>query len=180
MLKDDLSGIALWITGLPGSGKSTVADALKKARPEFIILRMDEIRKVVTPEPTYSDSEREIVYRALVFLAKKLTELGHHVIIDATGNLRKWRELARGIISKYIEVYLRCPLKLCIAREIQRFETHDAPKDIYKKGAEGSPVPGMVVPYEEPLNPEVILDTDKTSLEDSVETIEREIARFIS
>ncbi len=179
MLRDDLSGIALWITGLPGSGKSTVADALKKARPEFIILRMDEFRKVVTPEPTYSDSEREIVYRALVFLAKNLTELGHHVIIDATGNLRKWRDLARGIISKYIEVYLRCPLKLCMEREIQRLDTHNAPKDIYKKGAEGSPVPGMAVPYEEPLNPEVTLDTDKTSLEDSVGRIEREIVRFM-
>lgn len=180
MLKDELSGIALWITGLPGSGKSTVADALKKIRPEFIILRMDELRKVVTPEPAYSDSEREIVYRAIVFLAKTLTELGHHVIIDATGNLRRWRDLARRLIPKYIEVYLRCPIKLCMEREMHRAETHEAPKNIYKKGTKGSPVPGMVVPYEEPLNPEVIVDTDKTSLEDSIERIEHEIARFIS
>ena len=180
MLKDDLSSIALWITGLPGSGKSTVADALKKTRPEFIILRMDELRKVVTPEPSYSDSEREIVYRSLVFLAKKITELGHHVIIDATGNLRRWRDLARGMIPKYVEVYLRCPLELCIAREMQRSDTHEAPKDIYKKGAEGFPVPGLAAPYEEPLNPDVIIDTDKTSPEDSIEKIDLEIARFIS
>ena len=47
-----MSGIAIWITGLPGSGKSTVADALKIAHSESIILRMDELRKIVTPEPT--------------------------------------------------------------------------------------------------------------------------------
>lgn len=180
MLTDDVGGIALWITGLPGSGKSTVADALKKVHPEFIILRMDEFRKVITPEPTYSDSERETVYRSLVFLTKKLTELRHHVIIDATGNLRRWRDLARGMIPKFIEVYLRCPMELCIKREKQRQERHEAPKDIYKKGAEGWPVPGMVVPYEKPLNPEIVVDTDKTSLEDSVAKIEKTIARFTS
>ncbi len=180
MLRDNVSGIALWITGLPGSGKSTIAEALKNTHPEFIILRMDELRKVVTPEPTYSDPEREIVYRALVFLAKKLTDLGHHVVIDATGNLRRWRDLARGIIPKYIEVYLRCPIELCMKRENQRLERREAPKDIYKKGAEGWPVPGMVVPYEEPLNPEIVVETDKTSIEDSIAKIEGGIERFIS
>jgi len=175
-----MSGIAIWITGLPGSGKSTVADALKKARPEFIILRMDEMRKVVTPEPSYSDPEREIVYRSLVYLAKILTELGHNVIIDATGNLRRWRELARQLIYRYVEVYIRCPIELCIEREKQRLEAHEAPKDIYKKGAAGWPVPGMIVPYEEPMNPEITTDTDKTSVEDIIARIESEIARLKS
>lgn len=175
-----MDGIAIWITGLPGSGKSIVADAFKKAHPEFIILRMDDLRKVATPEPTYSDSERDIVYRSLVYFAKMLTELGHDVVIDATGNLRKWRKLARDLIPRYIEVYLRCPIELCMERERRRLETYEAPKDIYKKGAEGWPVPGIVVPYEEPSNPEVVIDTDKTSIEHAIVAIERETARLIS
>jgi adenylylsulfate kinase len=173
-----MSGIAIWITGLPGSGKSTATDAFKKARPEFIVLRMDELRKVVTPEPTYSDPEREIVYRSLVYLAKMLTDSGHNVIIDATGNLRRWRELARQLIPRYSEVYLRCPIERCMERERQRSEAREAPRDIYKKGAAGWPVPGMVVSYEEPLNPEIVIDTDKISIEDMIALIERTVLKL--
>src|SRR5574340_49812 len=115
-----LKGIALWITGLPGSGKSTLADEIKKLYPEFIILRMDELRKVVTPTPTYSDFERDIIYRSLVYLAKIMTEQGHNVLIDATGNLRMWRTLARRLIPKYAEVYLKCPIEICMKRERKR------------------------------------------------------------
>lgn len=178
-----MSGIAIWITGLPGSGKSTVANEVKKVHPEFIILRMDELRKIVTPEPTYSDAEREIVYRTIVYLAKKLTEHGHDVIIDATGNLRRWRELARQLIPRYAEVYLKCPIEICMQREKKRVETHEAPEYIYQKGAAGWPVPGMVAPYEEPINPEVVIETDKTFLQDMqdmIERIEKEISRITS
>lgn len=170
-----MSAIALWITGLPGSGKSTIAEAIKHVHPEFIILRMDELRKVVTPEPTYSDAEREIVYRALVYLAKILTELGHKVIIDATGNLKKWRKLARKHISDYREVYLKCPIDICMQREKKRLQTRGAPKAIYKKGKAGWPVPGMVVRYEEPFKPEIVIETDKSSLKDTIARIEKEI-----
>ena len=148
-----MGGMALWITGLPGSGKSTIADALKASHPDFVVLRMDDLRKIVTPEPDYSDAEREIVYRSLVYLAKKLTELGHSVIIDATGNMRRWRELARELIPRYAEIYLKCPIAECINREQQRQESRGAPRDIYKKGEKGWPVPGMNAPYEEPLQP---------------------------
>jgi len=168
-----MSGTVIWITGLPGSGKSTVADEMKKIHPGFIILRMDELRKIVTPEPAYSDAERDIVYRALVYLAKTLSEWGHDVIIDATGNLMKWRELARQLIPKFKEVYLRCSLEVCILRERQRADTHEAPKDIYRKAAEGWPVPGMQAPYEEPSSPDVVIDTDKLSVEEAIEMIEK-------
>jgi len=160
--------MTLWITGLPGSGKSTLADKLRKGHPSFVLLRMDELRKVVTPEPTYSDAERDIVYRALVYLAGMLTELGHDVIIDATGNLRKWRELARKFIPRYGEIYLKCPVDLCVQREMKRKDTREAPRDIYKKGGKGWPVPGMSVPYEEPVRPELTIETESTSPEKAV------------
>ena len=173
-----MSGIAIWITGLPGSGKSTVADEIKRMQPEFTILRMDELRKVVTPSPTYSESERDIVYRALVYLARKLTEAGHDVIIDATGNLRKWRELARQLIPRYAEVYLRCPVDICIERERKRTDTREAPKDIYRKGAAGWPVPGMTAPYDEPLNPELTIDAAKDTLGEITKKIKDVIQRL--
>jgi adenylylsulfate kinase len=173
-----MKGLALWITGLPGSGKSTLADGIKKLYPKFILLRMDEFRKVVTPAPTYSDFERDIVYRSLVYLAKIMTEQGHNVIIDATGNLRIWRTLARRLIPKYAEIYLKCPLEVAMKRERKRVYTHKAPKGIYKKGAKGWPVPGINVPYEEPKNPELTIETDRLSVKESVKIIKKMIAQI--
>ena len=167
----NMQGKVLWITGLPGSGKSTVADAVKQQHPDVIILRMDELRKIVTPVPAYSDNEREMVYRCLVYLAKTLSDLGHNVIIDATGNLRKWRDLARGMIPSFTEVYLKCSLEKCAERERQRKDTRGAPRDIYEKGKAGWPVPGVNVPYEEPLNPDVTIDTEKFSAAEAADTI---------
>jgi len=154
-----MAGNAIWITGLPGSGKSTIADRLQALRPDLVILRMDDLRKIVTPDPTYSDSEREFVYRSIVYFAKRLTELGHDVVIDATGNLRRWRELARKLIPAYSEVYLKCRVEECMDREKNRQETRDAPRAIYRKGEAGWPVPGLSAPYEEPLHPELVIDT---------------------
>lgn len=163
----------IWITGLPGSGKSTVALAVKNLMPHAIILRMDELRKFVTPEPTYSDNERECVYRSLVYTAKTLYELGHTVIIDATGNKKSWRELARNLIPDFCEIYLKCPLELCIEREKMRSDTHGAPRDIYKKAKAGAPVPGMQAPYEEPDKPDLLIDTEKESPEEAAARILR-------
>jgi adenylylsulfate kinase len=166
-----MAGRAFWITGLPGSGKSTMADRLKAFRPGLVVLRMDDLREIVTPDPTYSDTEREFVYRSIVYFAKKLTELGHEVVIDATGNLRKWRELAREVIPTYSEIYLKCRIDECMNREIQRHETHKAPADIYTKGKSGWPVPGLAAPYEEPLNPEIVIDTEEMSVSEAANLI---------
>ncbi|HDH02000.1 MAG TPA: adenylyl-sulfate kinase, partial [Nitrospirae bacterium] len=96
----------------------------------------------------------------------------HDVIIDATGNMRRWRELAREVIPDFAEVYLKCSVSECSRRERLRRETHAAPKDIYEKGKKGWPVPGVTVPYEEPLNPEVLIDTEVTDIEGAVRIME--------
>ena len=120
----------IWITGLPGSGKSTFASKVQEKVAGAVMLRMDDMRKIVTPAPDYSDSERDHVYRALVYTAKTLYGLGHSVIIDATGNKKEWRCLARELIPSFYEVYIKCPVDLCIEREKTRRTTHNAPEKI--------------------------------------------------
>ncbi len=87
------AGWCVWITGLPGSGKSVVSRALinllKKEGVAAQLLSSDELRKTLTPNPTYSLEEREIVYAAISYTAKLLTDNGVNVIIAATGNLHR-------------------------------------------------------------------------------------------
>jgi len=168
-----MEGLALWITGLPGSGKSTLAEEIQRYHPEFIILSMDTLRKFVTPAPTYSEEERDTVYRALIFSAMKITELGYSVIIDATGNRLKWRDLARSRIARYREIYLKCPIEICMDREKKRFTFHDAPKEIYQKGKAGWPVPGVNVPYEEPVKPDLVLETARMTMREMRDRVEQ-------
>lgn len=166
-----MAGMALWITGLPGSGKSALAERLKKAFPRFVVLRMDELRSIATPRPSYSDAERDVLYRSLIFTAKKLADLGHDVLIDATGNRRKWRELARRTIGRYREVYLECPVEVCRAREEARVRRRGAPRGVYRKAEAGWPVPGAGAPYETPRKPELTLNSAALSLAEELDEV---------
>jgi adenylylsulfate kinase len=161
----------IWVTGLPGSGKSTIALRVKKKFPDAVILSVDELRKIVTPKPTYTQREREYVYRSLVFTALTLYRLGHNVIIDATAHKKAWRNLARQHIPEFFEIYLHCPVKICMDREQARINTHAAPENIYEKGKKGWPVPGMKVRYEEPDKPDIFIDTHRESAIKAAEKI---------
>jgi len=170
-------GWCIWITGLPGSGKSTIANLLQEELTSLSIhaqiISVDMIRQYATPQPTYSKKERATVYGALVFTAKMLTENSVNVIIDATGNRRQFRKQARQAIPHFMEAYLKCPLEVCMQREEKRKNTHLAPTDIYEKAMKGkaSTVPGIGVPYEEPLNPEIKVDSSKLSAEECAKKI---------
>ena len=168
---------AIWITGPPASGKSflarAAAAALSAAGAPVVVLELDEIRKVVTPAPTYTDTERDVVYRALVYMAAALTAAGSRVIIDATAHRRAWRDLARRRIPRFAEVQLVCPLDVCREREIERAAGY-APRGIYARaGAPGSVVPGVDVPYEPALRPELTIETHR---EDRGVAVERLVA----
>ncbi len=154
---------AIWITGRPGSGKSVLARAaaakLEALGEPVRVLELDEIRKTLTPSPTYTDAERDVVYRALGFMAALLSEAGVPVVIDATAHRRIWRDLARAAIPRFAEVQLVCPPEVCRERERTRPQGH-APRGIYARaGRPGATVPGVDVPYEPALAPELVIDT---------------------
>jgi len=171
------NGWCVWVTGLPGSGKSVVSEALLKLLNQkgvcAQLLSSDALRKVLTPKPSYSLKERDIVYATLVYIAKLLTQNGVNVVIDATGNLRRYRENARKEIPKFIEAYLECPLKVCMEREASRGKTYYAPKQIYNSALKGkaSTVPGIGQPYESPLKPEITIDTTENTPEQAAQKI---------
>jgi len=171
------NGWCVWVTGLPGSGKSVVSEALLKLSCErgikVQLLSSDALRKVLTPKPTYSLEERDSVYAALVYIARLLSQNGVNVIVDATGNLRRYRENARKQIPKFLEAYLECPLEVCMEREAERGKTYQAPKKIYTKAKEGiaPTVPGMGQPYESPLNAEITIDTTERTPEECAKKI---------
>lgn len=173
---------AIWITGLPGSGKTTIALAvhnlLKGERLK--ILQLDEVRKVVTPQPKYTEEERDIVYSSLAYMAKVLTECGIDVIVDATAHRKRYRDLARQLIPNFAEVYVKCSLAVCIERESARVAEY-SPKGIYRKSvAKSATVPGINVPYEEPNNPEVVIDSEKIDPQEAAERIVKRIGELFN
>lgn len=155
----------IWFTGLPGCGKTTIAQRVKARLEEqgiaVKVLELDEIRRTITPEPTYTDQEREVVYASLAYMAKLLSESGTNVIVDATANLRRYRDLARKLVPEFAEVYVKASLEACIERERGRKAVY-SPKGIYEKaGGMGAAVPGVDVAYEEPLDPGVVVDAER-------------------
>jgi protein-L-isoaspartate(D-aspartate) O-methyltransferase len=174
---------AIWITGLPGSGKSAIAQAAAaelRARGEgVVVLELDHIRKDITPEPTYSDAEREAVYRALVYMAAALVDAGVPVIIEATAHWRAWRELARATIPNFAEVPLRCPLEVCKEREGSRQLGH-APAGIYDGAARaGATVPGVNVECEYAQAPELTIDTTAKSVAEAAADVVGMVRRVL-
>jgi adenylylsulfate kinase len=110
-------------------------------------------------------------------MAKLLYESGINVIVDATANKRRYRDLARSLVPNFAEVYIRAPIDVCMDRERER-KAEFAPIDIYKKAAqERATVPGVNVSYEEPLAPEIDADTTTMSPEQSARFIAEKIIK---
>ena len=145
---------AIWLTGLPASGKSTLASALLKQLDErsvdIAILESDALRQVFVRKPLYDEHERDAFYAQMVYVGALLTAHGVPVIFDATANRRSYRDRARVQIPRFLEVYVATPLEICMARD---------PKHIYKKAREGEAtnVPGLQAPYEPPESPDLIV-----------------------
>jgi adenylylsulfate kinase len=145
---------AVWITGLPASGKSTITralvDELAARGVDAAVLESDALRQVLTPHPAYSEEERETFYRSMVYIGSLLVGHGVPVIFDATANRHAYRDAARSRIERFIEVHVDSPLAVCVARD---------PKGIYRKArsAAASTVPGMQAAYEAPERPDLVV-----------------------
>jgi adenylylsulfate kinase len=151
-----MSASVLWITGRPAAGKSTLAqmlvEELKRRKLRATVVDSDEMRAVVTPNPRYSLEERELVYRALAYLAARLAREGIVAVVAATSHAAEYRRWARELCPHWFLVYARCPLKVAEARD---------PKGLYKQArGDRTTLPGVGVPYEEPTDADAIIDTD--------------------
>lgn len=176
----------MWFTGLPGSGKSTIAKLVAgKATNPMLLISMDSIRKKMFPNPTYSDSERDAAYRSLALIASFISKTGTSVILDGTGHKLVWRKFARQVCPKFVEVYLKCPIEICIERESRRKNNNAVRRRLYatalarlKKGRKTrglGKMPGVDEPFEESPNAEIILDA---SLEKPRVLVERALAEL--
>lgn len=160
----------LWFTGLSGSGKSTLANAvdqaLYKQQARSYVLDGDNIRLGLNKDLSFRKEDRKENIRRIGEVAKLFVDGGIIVSSAFISPFREDRDLVREMFhpGEFIEVYLNCPLQVCEGRD---------PKGLYKKARKGV-IPdftGISSPYEIPENPEIIIETDKMAIQQSVSKI---------
>ncbi|RKX51929.1 MAG: adenylyl-sulfate kinase [Thermotoga sp.] len=163
-------GVVVWLTGLPASGKSTIARELEWRLYNMgklaYVLDGDNIRHGLNSDLGFSPEDRKENIRRIGEVAKLFADAGIITITSFISPYREDRERARSLLKEgeFIEVYLKCPLEVLMERD---------PKGLYKKALAGEikEFTGISAPYEEPLNPEIVLETDKETVEESTEKI---------
>lgn len=157
----------IWITGLSGSGKTTICKELLKILKQnsirFDYLRLDEIRQFITPNPTFSVEEREINYRTSVYVAESLNRHNINAIIDSVDGEGTGRRLGKERIPLFKVIRVDCPLEVCIEREKNRTDKAQI-IDIYQKALQGQlTLAGMGKEYCLEEDPFLIIDSTRLS-----------------
>ncbi len=160
----------LWFTGLPSSGKSTIAHkvelALYKRGIKTYVFDGDNIRTGLNKDLGFSEADREENIRRIAEVVKLFIDAGIVVLTAFVSPLRKYREYVKSILEKdeYIEIYVKCPPEKCAQRD---------PKGHYEKAKLGiiKNFTGVDGSYEEPLSPDLVIETDKLSISDSVKAV---------
>ncbi|MBC7289134.1 MAG: adenylyl-sulfate kinase [Armatimonadetes bacterium] len=161
-------GVVIWFTGVEGSGKSTVAQAVEqrlRARGlDVENLDADEVRANLSPNLGFTPEARDENTKRLAWLASLLSKYGVNVLIAAVAPLRYHRDRARAWCEKFVEVFVDCPLEVCQQRD---------PKGLYARAARGEvkDIAGLHIPYEQPLNPEVHVRTHEMSVEECADAV---------
>jgi adenylylsulfate kinase len=151
-----MDGVVIWFTGLPGAGKSTLAQALAprlRAQGRRVeILDGDAVRTQLSKGLGFSREDRDTNIARIAFVAHLLARNGVVVLVAAISPFRKARDEARALIGDFVEVHVAPPLEVCIRRDV---------KGLYTKAMAGEvrAFTGISDPYEEPLSPELRVDT---------------------
>ena len=163
-------GLTLWFTGMSGAGKSTLTEALTprlKAMGKHVeVLDGDEVRTNLSKGLGFSKEDRDTNIRRIGYVAQLLTRNGAMVITAAISPYRAIRDEIRGRIGDFVEIYAKCPLEALIDRDV---------KGLYKKALAGEikHFTGVDDPYEAPLRPEILIESDRESVDESVAKIVR-------
>jgi adenylyl-sulfate kinase len=161
-------GFTLWLTGMSGAGKTTIARVLEeeiRARVGRVeVLDGDIVRTHLSKGLGFSKEDRDTNIRRIGFVCSLLTRNGVPVIAAAISPYRDVRDEVRRDIGNFVEVYVECPLDVLVQRDV---------KGLYAKALRGeiTNFTGVSDPYEPPLNPEVVVHSDSETVEESVEKI---------
>jgi adenylylsulfate kinase len=169
-------GGVLWLTGLSGSGKSTLANAVEKRVYDMgirsYVLDGDNIRHGLNKDLGFSTHDRKENIRRIGEVSKLFVDAGILVITAFISPYQKDRQLVREMVETkdFNEVYVKCALNECEKRD---------PKGLYQKARQGeiAQFTGISSPYEEPEQPDLLIETDKHTIEDSVNQIIRYLKR---
>lgn len=168
--KIDEQGLTCWFTGLSGSGKSTVSNALaekiKKEYPEIKleILDGDEIRENLCKDLSFSKEDRLENIQRIAFLAGKIAKQGVLVLVPVIAPYKEARDKARSLSNNFFEFYVKASIEEVTKRDV---------KGLYKKAIAGEikNFTGISDPYEEPENPDLLINTEAEDLDESVEKV---------
>jgi adenylyl-sulfate kinase len=157
-------GFTLWFTGLSGAGKSTVSQLVERALRErgarVEVLDGDVVRTNLSKGLGFSKEDRDENIRRIGFVCQLLSRNGVAAIAAAISPYREVRDEVRSKIDRFVEVYVECPLDTLVERDV---------KGLYKKALAGeiANFTGVSDPYEPPLNPEVVVRSDRETPEES-------------
>src|SRR5512137_3188819 len=172
---EEREGFTLWFTGLPCSGKSAVGDRvaaiLKDKGLRVERLDGDVVRQDLTRDLGFSKKDRDENIRRVTFVAKLLSRNGVAVQTSFISPYMEITDRARQETTNFVEVYAECPVDVCIERDV---------KGMYQKAIRGEikEFTGVSDPYEEPLAAEIVLDTDKETIDESVQKVLRRLAEL--
>jgi adenylylsulfate kinase len=162
------TGFVLWLTGLSGAGKSTVAAKLAPALAErghrVELLDGDEVRTNLCQGLGFSRADRDTNIARIGYVAGKLAKHGVAVLVAAISPYRQARDQVRAQVDNFVEVHVAAPVQTCAERD---------PKGLYAKALSGQikNFTGVSDPYEPPLAPEIVLHTEAESVDESVHQV---------